>query len=311
MSTINEALKELRESYSDLPEDLDFENVEFFPGYEGEDEALDFIYLNDISDYNLVDDPKLGGFILYWNDSNTNESFDEVRDYLYYDDEVDDDRHYDDDAEDFDRRNVEAEKATIEAEAEKSIKESEEANDAHKISVNKEDRPYHRNKGSHCLDTSYEDCYIRKNTDNPKIYDVYGKDNCFIKGGFLSVNKAKDFIDAYNIDKVNESRLSTQEKDDIAKRAWMLNQVIWSMNDENAYSGSWLYLWPDETVEEDVKYYFNTRKDLKELEDLFVKIYKAYHEGGLYTDDEEIIHFAHDMDSKLGLKPIDVIPVVK
>ena len=30
MSTINEALKELRESYSDLPEDLDFENVEFF-----------------------------------------------------------------------------------------------------------------------------------------------------------------------------------------------------------------------------------------------------------------------------------------
>lgn len=242
MATINEALKELRENYSNLPEDPDFENVEFFPGYEGEEEALDFIHLNDIDDYNLIDDPKLGGFILYWNDSNTNESFDEVED------KVEDDLYYDDDAEDFDRRNVEAEKAAIEAEVERSIKELE---------------------------------------------------------------SEEILTDTYEGEGVNESRLSAQEKDDIAKRAWMLNQVIWSMNDENAYSGSWLYLWPDETAEEDVKYYFNTRKDLKELEDLFIKIYKAYHKGGLYTDDKEIIDFAHDMDKKLNLKPIDVIPIVK
>lgn len=241
MSTINEALKELKNHDLDIPKDPHFKNVEFFPGFEGREEAIDFIYLNEFKEpnYKMINSPKLGGTLVYWNDT-LDESFDEVE-----------------------------------------------------------------------LDTPYGDYYIRKNRNDSKTYDVYKKDNSFIEGGFFSIDAAQDAIDMYEWEDINESRLSAQEKDDIAKRAWMLNQVIWSMNDENAYAGSWLYLWPDETAEEDVKYYFNTRKDLKELEDLFIKIYKAYHKGGLYTDDEEIISFAHDMDKKLGLKPIDVISLVK
>lgn len=91
------------------------------------------------------------------------------------------------------------------------------------------------------------------------------------------------------------------------RKAMALNDIIGHMDDEDAY-GNWIYVWPDGETAEQAKQDFGTEKDYRELEDFFIKVYKAYHDdGGLYAPSKEVADAAHGWDAKLGLKPIKVI----
>ena len=96
-------------------------------------------------------------------------------------------------------------------------------------------------------------------------------------------------------------------------KAWMLNEIISHMDNEAAYSGGWLYIWPDGSTKQDAIDYFGTPEDYKELEDSFKSYYKAYHKDGMYfgldkslteADINKIMAAAHAWDKKLGLSPI-------
>ena len=101
-----------------------------------------------------------------------------------------------------------------------------------------------------------------------------------------------------------------------AKKAFSLNRIIASMNDEEAYAGGWLYIWPDGETLEDALYDFGDESSYKELEASFISRYKRYHDGGLYfnfkwyPEDKkyanQIIADAHEWDRQLGLPEIEV-----
>lgn len=95
------------------------------------------------------------------------------------------------------------------------------------------------------------------------------------------------------------------------KLAWKLNEIIGSMNNEEAYFNEWLYLWPDGCSAEEAKDYFGTKEDYEELKELFERIYEEYHEDGLYTTDEDLVNYAHKVDAKLGLEPIKNFGTIK
>lgn len=102
----------------------------------------------------------------------------------------------------------------------------------------------------------------------------------------------KDFLNEGN--KVNE----------YAEEAWMMGKVIESMNDEDAYFGSWLYIWPDGETREACEYDFGDREAFEELKEKFLKVYKAYHSEGLYDATPDVLSYAHKTDGILGLRPI-------
>ena len=92
-----------------------------------------------------------------------------------------------------------------------------------------------------------------------------------------------------------------------AKEAWLMNKVISSMNNEEAYYGTWLYYWPDGCDEEECALTFNDREELEDLREVFESVYKDYHEDDLYEADDETLAYAHKQDALLGLKKIDNI----
>ncbi len=86
--------------------------------------------------------------------------------------------------------------------------------------------------------------------------------------------------------------------------AWKLNEIMMAMNNEEAYYGSWIYLWPDGESREQCQVDFNTPESYKELQELFERVYKAYHKDGLFTKNQAIVDYAHKIDKKLGLPEI-------
>lgn len=104
---------------------------------------------------------------------------------------------------------------------------------------------------------------------------------------------------------VKEEVLDEMAKLPYGVLAWKLNDIISSMNHEGAYYDSgWLYLWPDGESQEDCMVDFNDKEAYDELKELFEKVYKRYHKDGLYTNDQSIVDYAHKIDAKLGLEPI-------
>ena len=93
--------------------------------------------------------------------------------------------------------------------------------------------------------------------------------------------------------------------------AYLMNEVISGMNDEGAYYESgWLYDWSDGTDEEDVEDYFGSKdpeneEAFNDLKDAYLRIYKHYHNGGLYNCRPEVVDYAHKTDAELGLSPIE------
>ena len=91
------------------------------------------------------------------------------------------------------------------------------------------------------------------------------------------------------------------------EKAWQLNEIISHMNNENAYGGGWLYIWPDGTEKEECLEIFGDKEDYEDLESAFKRYYKAYHKDGLFDPSEEVLGWAREWDKKLGLSPIEEI----
>lgn len=147
--------------------------------------------------------------------------------------------------------------------------------------------------------------------------------------GSLSIYPKIDRIEFVKEDMpVQEGLFDIDEEDvDYGHKAWVLNEIISSMNDETAYYDTeWLYIWPDGESYEDCIEDFGDRPSFKELENLFISIYKYndaeegedpedaeynFHRDGLYNPTQEAVDLAHQYDRKLGLSPIQVIGTIK
>ena len=134
-----------------------------------------------------------------------------------------------------------------------------------------------------------------------------------------------EFID----DKVQEGLFDAEEEEiNYGHKAWVLYQIISSMNDETAYYDTeWLYIWPDGETEKECDEDFGDKESFKELEDTFKSIYKYnsadeegvdpeeaeynFHRDGLYNPTKEAVQVAHEYDKELGLEPIKVLGNVK
>lgn len=116
--------------------------------------------------------------------------------------------------------------------------------------------------------------------------------------------KASDKVRAAmkKYDSINESDTDKS----YSEKAWMLNRIIEAINDEEAYYGSWLYVWPDGETKEDCENDFGDEESYKDLESLFIRKYKTYHDSGLFTNEDDVIEAAHEWDKKLGLEEIEV-----
>lgn len=112
-------------------------------------------------------------------------------------------------------------------------------------------------------------------------------------------------------DNVKESLQEDVQMNAMAEEAWMMNRVIASMNNEEAYYGSWLYLWPDGETKEECAYDFGEREAFEELKDKFIRTYKHYHADGLYNADADVVEYAHMMDKQLGLAKIENLAPVE
>ena len=97
------------------------------------------------------------------------------------------------------------------------------------------------------------------------------------------------------------------KKEENAKKAWLMGQTMYSMNNEEAvYGTSWLYLYPDEGDEEEIADCFGEDEDYEELYNLFVRIYKAYHSDGLFRPTSVVEEFVKELDKELGLPDIEI-----
>lgn len=121
-----------------------------------------------------------------------------------------------------------------------------------------------------------------------------------------SEDKKDDEDDDVKESFIPKSMYESVKHNNYSKEAWLMNKVIESMNNEDAYYGSWLYIWPDGEKEEDVIYDFGDKESFDELRDEFIDTYKAYHSDGLFDPDEDTIAYAHKQDHLLGLSPIDI-----
>lgn len=140
----------------------------------------------------------------------------------------------------------------------------------------------------------------------------------------------EDFYNRLNFDAKMDEGLFDAEEENInyGHKAWVLNQIISSMNDETAYYDTeWLYIWPDGETEKECDEDFGDKESFEELEDTFKSIYKYnsadeegvdpeeaeynFHRDGLYNPTKEAVQVAHEYDKKLGLEPIKVLGNVK
>jgi hypothetical protein len=109
---------------------------------------------------------------------------------------------------------------------------------------------------------------------------------------------------------MNETEFKSIAKEWIEKtydeRAWILNQIIECMNNEEAYYGEWLETWPDGESLEDCAYDFGNKKSYEKLKIAFKETYTAYHDDGLYKPNFVARKFAPMWDYAFGLKPIEI-----
>ena len=122
----------------------------------------------------------------------------------------------------------------------------------------------------------------------------------------------EEFVPEYKLDEEEVSNafksvggLKEDSTNKYAEEAWLMNQVISSMNNEEAYYGSWLYIWPDGETRKDCEYDFGNKEAFEELKEEFIDTYRAYHSDGLYDATEEVLAYAHKWDKLLDLAPIE------
>lgn len=94
--------------------------------------------------------------------------------------------------------------------------------------------------------------------------------------------------------------------EDRIKELKMMHNIMRHMNNEDAYMRWIVYGIPDGAYEDDYKYIAEDNDDYNEITDWFYKIYKTYHDDGLYIPTAEQEEFAHKVDAKLGLDDIRI-----
>lgn len=115
----------------------------------------------------------------------------------------------------------------------------------------------------------------------------------------------RDDVKADEDEDVKESLNEDVKLNALAEDAWMMNRVISSMNNEEAYYGGWLYIWPDGETREECAYDFGEQEEYDELRDTFLSTYEYYHNDGLFDADSDVVAYAHNIDKQLGLAPIE------
>lgn len=125
-----------------------------------------------------------------------------------------------------------------------------------------------------------------------------------------SLGDEVDVDDELKLDDEDEEDVKESLNEDIqlnknAEDAWMMNRVIQAMNNEDAYYGSWLYIWPDGETREMCAYDFCDDEDYADLRDTFERTYRRYHNDGLFDAAPEVVEYAHKVDSLLGLAKIE------
>lgn len=152
--------------------------------------------------------------------------------------------------------------------------------------------------------------------------DGFGDTQYWGTWGNVAVYPDYDKIEFIDNESLEEGLFDAEEENvNYGHKAWVLNEIISSMNNEGAYYESgWLYIWPDGETEEECDDDFGDYDSFKDLEDEFISIYKYhddedeesnYHDDGLYNPTREAVEIAHEYDKKLGLEPIQVLGKVR
>lgn len=215
------------------------------------------------------------------------------------------------------------------------------------VDVSTDNSRYSKKNWTSYLKTILNDYQFISLPPTKKIYlkKVIGNRDYFINkiNQFLNndSNKASEkqiskllnkFKDTNTIKNKNESVQEglfdiAEDKVDYGHKAWLLNEIISSMNDETAYYDTeWLYIWPDGESYEECIEDFGDKQSFKELENTFLSIYQYndaedgedpedaeynFHRDGLYNPTQEAVDLAHQYDRKLGLSPIKVLGTIK
>lgn len=97
-----------------------------------------------------------------------------------------------------------------------------------------------------------------------------------------------------------------KEKLSHSKEAWLMNKVISSLNNEEAYYGSgWLYIWPDECSYEECEDYFSDEESFDELHNLYLRVFKRYYKDGFYNHgyiDKDFLDYVKETMTKLNIE---------
>lgn len=117
---------------------------------------------------------------------------------------------------------------------------------------------------------------------------------------WLGIEENEEENESLNEDEHNKEDII----DERAKEVWLMHNVLRYMNDENAYM-RWIYLFPDDADELEVPDFVETEEEYMEFVNLFKKLYKTYHDDGLFRAPIAYLEYAHEWDKKLGLSPIE------
>lgn len=103
-----------------------------------------------------------------------------------------------------------------------------------------------------------------------------------------------------------EGRKGNDGDDNNAAHAWLMNRVLETMNNEEAYYGSWLYTWPDGTNYEDCEALFSDQESFDDLEAAYLDAFTEYYEDGWYklnaqADKRDIVNMIADTLRKLNI----------
>lgn len=143
------------------------------------------------------------------------------------------------------------------------------------------------------METSEHEDDLEPSDDDISLEDII--EESLVKDGDEEVT---DFLKG---EYIHEAKKRTN----YAEEAWLMNNVISGINNEEAYFSSWLYIWPDGCSKDECEYYFGNAEDFEELKQEFIDTYKAYHSDGLFDVDKETLEYARKWDVILGLPEIE------
>lgn len=127
-----------------------------------------------------------------------------------------------------------------------------------------------------------------------------------IKPKFISGRVYESLIEKSIFDSPKEEKNNSNLNQNISygEKAWGLNQIIQSMENEDAKLGEWGTIWDGIDTREKAMSKFDDEQKYKDLETKFVNLYIKYHEDGLRNASKEVMKMARQWDKDLNISPI-------